>query len=126
VSIFTCCNPPVVSNVLTTQVNGIAPAGQTTIMDTLDLTKYDSVQWNIVIVDPSQNKRRIQVVFATHEGNTTPFHNDIARVGSRKQDFDYTLDVDINLGSFRLKIINNSAEDYIFQITRVPVEIFVP
>ena len=126
VSIFPCGVPQTCCDVITTQVNGIAPSGQETVMDTLSLTKYDSVQWNVVIVDPTQNKRRVQALFATHEGGVTPFHNDFSRVGSKKQDFDYTLDVDINLGSFRLKIQNNSLVDYIYQITRVPVEIYTP
>lgn len=125
-SIFPCGTPQTCCDKTVTQINGVAPSGLETILDTLNLTEHDSVQWNIVIVDPSQNKRRLQVIFATHEGNITPFHNDISRVGSKKSDFDYTLDVDINLGSFRLKIQNNSLVDYIYQVIRVPVEIFTP
>lgn len=125
-SIFNCCEPANACCDNTVQINIVAPAGQETIVDTLDLTKYDAVQWNILVVDSSQNKRRFQVIYATHELGITPFHNEFSHVGSRKQDFDYTLDVDINLGTFRLKIQNDSAVDYILEVTRFPVEIYVP
>ena len=130
-SIFTCntsptCCPPNKCTCITSQINVLAPAESTTILDTLDLTEYDSVQWNIVVVDYSQNTRKLQAVFATHEGNTTPFHNIFSRIGSNPSNFNYNLDVDINLGSLRLKIDNNSLVDYIIEITKVPIQVYVP
>jgi hypothetical protein len=125
-SIFGCGVPQNCCDVITTQINGIAPASQITVMDTLSLTEYDSVQWNITIVDPTQNKRRMQVIHSTHEGGITPYHNISSIIGSKKQDFDYLLDVDITLGSFRLTITNNSLVDYIYEIIRIPIEIFTP
>ena len=126
-SIFGCgnaCNNCGAS--IYTQINAVAGNGEISVLDQLSLAEYDSVQWNIVIVDPSQNKRRMVAIFATHEGGITPFHNEIARIGSSLEDFNYTLDVDITLGSFRLKINNNSLQDYILEITRIPVEKYVP
>ena len=131
-SIFKCCEPTCTPGCDDSdccegiQVNIVAPSGELTIVDTLDLTKYDAVQWNALVIDPSQNKRRFQAIYATHELNTTPFHNEFSHVGSRKQDFDYTFDVDINLGLFRLKIQNDSPVDYILEVVRIPVEIYVP
>lgn len=120
----TCCTPK--NPCIAVQINAVAPAGEATILDTLSLTEYDSVQWNVVVVNTEENKRKYQAVFATHELNTTAFHNLFSRIGSSPSDFNYTLDVDINLGSLRLKIINNSLVDYIIEITRIPVQVYVP
>lgn len=126
-SIFGCatscnnCGEPI-----HTQLNVIIPSGQTVIVDQLAIADFDAIQWNLLITDTTQNKRKFQAVFATHELGITPFHNIFARTGSKKQDLLFDIDVQIVLGSFRLIVTNNSLVDYLGQVNRFPVENFTP
>lgn len=125
-SIFGCGIPQSCCDLIVKQINTVVPAGQTLEVDQLPVVDYDAIQWNLVVVDPSQNKRKFQAVFATHENSTTAFHNIFSRVGAPIQLFNYQIEVVMELGSFKLKIVNNSATDYIVEVTRIPVEVYTP
>jgi len=103
----------------------IVEAGEQEILDSLDVTNFNAVQWNVAISYLDGSRRRFQSVFATHEDGTDPSHNVGNITGSKKNFFDYEIEVSITSGVLNLVIINDSpSDDYKIQVRRIPIENF--
>lgn len=101
----------------------IVESGEQETLDSLSVLDFSSVQWNVAISYLDGSRRRFQSVFATHEAGTDPHHNITNITGSKKNFFDYEIEVSISSGLLNLIIINNSpSDDYKIQAKRVPIE----
>ena len=93
------------------------------ILDGVDVTNFTAVQWNVTVSYLDGTRRRFQTVLATHEAGINPEHNVSSIVGSKKNFFDYDIEVSITSSILNLIIINNSlTDDYKIQAKRIPIE----
>lgn len=114
------CGEPIIS-----QINNVVLSGEGKVIDSLKMSDYDSVYWKATIVNPSTNERFTVFIIGLHQGGTTPNFTMLNRVGAYNN-FEYSFNVDLHLGSLRLKFNNNSLDDYIIKLVRIPTEVFLP
>lgn len=106
------------------RLESIVLSGEEETLDSLSVTTFNAVQWNLAVSYLDGTKRIFQAILATHEEGITPFHSLFSRVGSKISNFDYEVEVNISSGLLNLVIKNNSVNDYKIQVKRIPIENF--
>lgn len=94
------------------------------IIDSVQVSLVDSVEWHMVVCNKVTGRKRHMVVYATHDNATDPYFVIGPVVGN--SNINFTVSVDLVSGFLRLKVRNNNSNNKVYASTiRLKFDAFI-